>query len=112
MPLRSAAESDRPYTCGYDGTCRVCTRLCRALEKWDRDHLIEIIPSQDPGVPMRFPWIPPHADIEALQLIGPGLETWSGAAAIEQLLDILPKGRLVGWIFTIPFVRPAAHRFY
>jgi predicted DCC family thiol-disulfide oxidoreductase YuxK len=102
----------RPYTCVYDGMCKVCTRLSHALEKWDRDHLIEIVPSQASGVMARFPWIPAHAYVEALQLIGPGGQTWSGAAAIEKLLDILPKGKLIGWIFKIPFVRPLADRLY
>lgn len=102
----------RPYTCVYDGTCKVCTRLSKVLEKWDRNHQIEIVPSQASGVMARFPWIPVRAYAEALQLIGPGGRTWSGAAAIEQLLEILPKGKLIAWIFKIPFVRVIADRFY
>jgi predicted DCC family thiol-disulfide oxidoreductase YuxK len=102
----------RPYTCVYDGTCKVCTRLSHVLEKWDRCHQIEIVPSQAPGVAARFPWIPPRAYSEALQLIGPGGRTWQGAAAIEQLLNVLPKGRLIAWLFDIPFVRVLADRFY
>lgn len=102
----------RPYTCVYDGSCKVCTRLTRVLRAWDRNDQIEIIPSQAPGVLARFPWIPARAYTEALQLIGPGGRTWSGAAAIEQLLDILPKGKLISWIFRIPFVRTLADRFY
>jgi predicted DCC family thiol-disulfide oxidoreductase YuxK len=102
----------RPYTCVYDGTCKVCTRLSKVLGKWDRHHQIEIVPSQASGILARFPWIPARAYGEALQLIGPGGQTWSGAAAIEKLLDILPKGRLVAWIFKIPYVRVLADRFY
>jgi predicted DCC family thiol-disulfide oxidoreductase YuxK len=60
----------------------------------------------------RFPWIPAKAYGEALQLIGPGGRTWQGAAAIEQLLTILPKGKLVSWLFKVPFVRVLADRFY
>ena len=108
----AASETGRPYTCVYDGNCKVCTRLTKVLDKWDRYHQIEIVPSQASGVMARFPWIPSHAYAEALQLIGPGGETWSGAAAIEKLLDILPKGKLIGWIFHVPFVRTLADRFY
>jgi predicted DCC family thiol-disulfide oxidoreductase YuxK len=86
----------RPYTCVYDGTCKVCTRLANALRKWDRDGRIEIVPSQAAGVTARFPWIPARAY----------------AAAIEELLNILPKGRLASWVFKIPFVRPLADRIY
>ena len=102
----------RPYTCVYDGMCKVCTRLSNVLKKWDRHHVLEVVPSQASGVMARFPWIPAHAYVEALQLIGPGGQTWSGAAAIERLLEILPKGKLISWIFKIPFVRPLADRFY
>jgi predicted DCC family thiol-disulfide oxidoreductase YuxK len=102
----------RPYTCVYDGTCKVCTRLASVLRKWDRNHDLEVVSSQTPGVIARFPWIPARAYAEALQLIGPGGQTWQGAAAIEQLLNILPKGRLIGWLFSIPFVRVLADRFY
>jgi predicted DCC family thiol-disulfide oxidoreductase YuxK len=92
--------------------CKVCTRLASTLRKWDRHHQIEVIPSQTSGVMARFPWIPARAYAEALQLIGPGGQTWQGAAAIEQLLNILPKGKLVAWLFSIPFVRVLADRFY
>ena len=102
----------RPYTCVYDGTCKVCTRLSAVLRKWDRDGQIEIVPSQAPGVTARFPWIPARAYAEALQLVGPNGETWQGAAAIEQLLHVLPKGKLIAWLFAIPFVRPVADRIY
>jgi predicted DCC family thiol-disulfide oxidoreductase YuxK len=102
----------RPYTCVYDGTCNVCARLAITVRKWDRDRRIEVVPSQAPGVTARFPWIPTHAFAEALQLIGPGGQTWQGAAAIEELLNILPKGRLASWVFKLPFVRTLADRIY
>lgn len=102
----------RPYTVVYDGTCNVCTRLAGLLRRWDRRHEIEVVPSQAPGVMARFPWIPAHAYVEALQMVGPGGRTWSGAAAIERILDVLPKGKLISWVFRIPFVRGLADRFY
>jgi predicted DCC family thiol-disulfide oxidoreductase YuxK len=86
--------------------------LARLLEKWDRDRRFEVVPSQAPGVQARFPWIPARAYREALQLVGPGGRTWQGAAAVEKILDELPKGRLLSWIFKIPFARPLADRVY
>jgi predicted DCC family thiol-disulfide oxidoreductase YuxK len=102
----------RPYTVVYDGMCKVCTRLAGTLRKWDRGRELEVVSSQMPGVTGRFPWIPARAYADALQLVGPGGYTWQGAAAIEQLLKILPKGKLVAWIFSVPFVRVLADRFY
>jgi predicted DCC family thiol-disulfide oxidoreductase YuxK len=31
---------------------------------------------------------------------------------VEQLLDVLPKGRFVSWIFSLPFARPVAEKLY
>jgi predicted DCC family thiol-disulfide oxidoreductase YuxK len=103
---------ERRYTLVYDGNCKVCGRLVRLLRTWDRNEEIEVLPSQQTGVMARFPWIPAHAYVEAVQLVGPGGRTWSGASAIEQLLNVLPKGRLISWVFKIPFMRGIADRFY
>lgn len=103
---------DRAYTVVYDGDCRVCTQLANALRTWDRHRLLEVVPSQQPGVMARFPWIPPHAYVEALQLVAEDGTTWQGAAAVEQLLDVLPRGRLISWLFKVPFVRTLADKFY
>lgn len=112
-------ESDHPspglgraYTVVFDGDCRVCTRLSTILRRWDRGHEIEVVSSQQQGVMARFPWIPARAYADALQMIAADGTTWQGAAAIEHLLDVLPRGRLIGWIFGIPFARQLADRFY
>ena len=114
-----AGEADAPsaglgraYTVVFDGDCKVCTRLTKLLRKWDRHSALEIVASQHAGVMARFPWIPPRAYAEALQLVAADGTTWQGAAAIEKLLDVLPRGRWISWIFSIPFVRPLADRFY
>jgi predicted DCC family thiol-disulfide oxidoreductase YuxK len=106
-------EPDRRYTVIYDGHCKVCGRMVRMLARWDRKHELEIIPSQAPGIRERFPWIPPRAYVESVQLIrASDGRTWQAAAALEELLKALPKGRLVSWLFKIPLVRPLVDLFY
>jgi predicted DCC family thiol-disulfide oxidoreductase YuxK len=105
-------EIEPPYTLVYDGHCRVCTRLVNGLSQWDRAHQVDVVPSQGAGVVARFPWIPPRAFGEAIQLVGPRGQTWQGAAAIEQLLSILPRGRWIAWIFHVPLMRTLADTFY
>jgi predicted DCC family thiol-disulfide oxidoreductase YuxK len=104
---------DRRYTVIYDGHCKVCGRMVRMLAKWDRNHELEIIPSQAPGIRERFPWIPLRSYIESVQVVraSDGM-TWQAAAALEELLKILPKGRLISWLFKIPLVRPLVDLFY
>ncbi|HJR64089.1 MAG TPA: DUF393 domain-containing protein [Gemmatimonadaceae bacterium] len=109
---QAGSGTGRPYTLVYDGVCNVCGRLVRLLQRWDRHHHVETVPFQQAGVAARFPWIPMEAYNEAVQLIGPGGHTWQGAAAIEKLLDILPRGWLVRWLFRLPLVGKLADRFY
>jgi predicted DCC family thiol-disulfide oxidoreductase YuxK len=103
---------DRRYTIVYDGACKVCQGLVRRLVKWDRHHVFEIVPSQGAGVHTRFPWIPERAFAQSVQLIRRDGRTWQGAAALEAIIDQLPKGKLITWVFSIPFVRPLAEKFY
>jgi predicted DCC family thiol-disulfide oxidoreductase YuxK len=106
-------EPRRRYTVIYDGHCKVCGRMVRLLTKWDRNHDLEIIPSQAPGVRARFPWIPQRAYRESVQVIrGSDGRTWQAAAALEELLRVLPRGRLLSWLFSIPLMRPLADKLY
>ncbi|HYH81041.1 MAG TPA: DUF393 domain-containing protein [Longimicrobium sp.] len=107
-----AAGSGRPWTVVYDGQCKVCGRLVKLLRKWDRHNEIEITPFQNTTVLDRFPWIPAPAYAEAMQLVGPGGQTWQGGYAIEQLLEILPFGGVFGWAFKVPFFGALFNRFY
>jgi len=103
----------RPYTVIYDGNCKVCGRLVDMLAEWDTRGVLEVVPSQRPGVRARFPWIPARAYAESVQVIrNSDGKTWQGAAAIEEIINAMPKGWLISWIFRIPFVRPLAERFY
>jgi predicted DCC family thiol-disulfide oxidoreductase YuxK len=87
-------------------------RLSRALRSWDRRRDFEIVASQSAGVMARFPWIPARAYADALQLIASDGTTWQGAAAIEQMLRVLPRGRAIAWVFHVPFIRGIADRAY
>ena len=103
----------RPYTVVYDGSCNVCRKIVTYLDRWDRNHDLELIPSDTPGIPERFPWIPARAYAESIQVVrrADG-QTWQGAAATEVLIDALPKGKLASWIFSVPFARPVAEKAY
>ena len=109
----SIEEQGRRYTVVYDGQCKVCSQSVKLLAKWDRNHELEIIPSQTPGVRERFAWITPRAYVDSIQVVRTeDGRTWQAAAALEELLNVLPKGRLISWLFRIPFVRPLADKFY
>lgn len=109
----AASAAARPYTVVYDGNCNVCRKIVAILDRWDRDRKLEIVPAQAPGVQARFPWISDRAFMESMQVVrsSDGM-TWEGAAGIEQLLAVLPRGRWIAWIFRVPLVRGIAERAY
>lgn len=109
---RAPSGLGRAYTLVYDGQCKICNPLADVVRKWDSRHLIEVVPSQAAGLLARFPWIPREAYGRAIQLVGPGGATYQGAAAVEHLLAVLPRGKLIAWIFHIPGVRVLADRIY
>lgn len=97
----------------YDGTCSVCSKFVTVLTDWDKQGILELTPSQAAGARARFPWIPDRAYEESVQLIRTSDgKTWQGAAALEQLLNVLPKGGAFSWVFHIQFVRRFAEWFY
>lgn len=102
----------REYTLVYDGVCDFCRRSVRAISQRDRDGRFELRASQDPGVMKRFPWIPASDYAGSLQLIRSDGRRWQGAAAVEEIVRVLPHGKQAAWIFNIPFVRPLAERLY
>ena len=110
--MRYAAERAPTYTLVYDGDCAVCGRLVGLVGRWDRWGLIEQVPSERIELAARFPWLSQADYDRALQLVGPGGETWSGSAAVERLLRLLPHGWLAGWVFRLPFAGRATERVY
>jgi predicted DCC family thiol-disulfide oxidoreductase YuxK len=109
----TGAPGQRDYTVVYDGNCNVCRRIVTVLERRDKQERLEIIPSATAHSAGRFPWISPDAYAQSLQVIRKAdNRTWQGAAAVEQLLDVLPKGRFLSWIFSLPFARPVAEKLY
>lgn len=113
MKVNLTREESPRYTVIYDGDCRVCGRSVKLLTRWDRNHELEMIPSQTPGVQAKFPWITSRAYVDSIQVVRTrDGRTWQGGAALEELLNVLPKGRLISWLFKIPFMRPLVDKLY
>jgi predicted DCC family thiol-disulfide oxidoreductase YuxK len=106
-------DRDRPYTLIYDGSCKVCRKFVSLLQTWDRRLVLELVPFQQTDIPRRFPWIRDSDFTSSMQLVrNSDGKTWQGAQAVEHILAVLPRGRLVSWMFSIPFARPLAEKLY
>ncbi len=101
-----------PWTVVYDGQCTVCTRSVNLIRDRDRDGRFELVAYQSDGVPERFPEISRREFEESVQLIGPEGGRWEGAAAIEKILELLPRTRPLAWLFRLPLARPVARWAY
>jgi predicted DCC family thiol-disulfide oxidoreductase YuxK len=91
----------------YDGACVVCTRMIDMLREWDRQGVLEIIPSQDPSVRVRFPWITPAAHAASIQFVELDERTWTGAAALRRILRAVHRGKAWSWLLALPFAESA-----
>lgn len=87
-------------------------RSVRVLRALDAQAQLAFVASQEPGVAERFPWISASACAESLQLVAPDGTSWQGAAAVEQLLRLLPRSRWISRLFRIPGARPIADGLY
>lgn len=106
------ADSDDGFTLIYDGECRLCLRSVAWLRARDRGDQIRFLPLQGDRVAQEFPDIPRSEMEEAMQLVGPTGERWSGAAAFERLIGLLPSTRGLQPIFALPGARPLAAWIY
>jgi len=110
--VRARADTESRLTLIYDGDCQFCTAVQRLVRRWDRTGHIELIPSQDSTIPSRFPALSFAGCTEAMHLIDAQGRDWQGAEAVRELLNVLPGGRGIGWIFRIPGVPWIAARAY
>ena len=100
------------YTVLFDGKCPMCRAAVGRLRRWDRKGVLSYLPAESAEVGIRFPWVSPQALGESIHLVGPGGKTWEGAAALEELVRLLPGWRWTGWAFGLPLARPLARRAY
>jgi len=110
QPSRGLREC--AFTVLYDGECPICLGWIKRLQRWDKRAVLNFIPARDQRARDRFPWIPLSALEDSLHLVGPQRETWQGAAAVEQLMRLLPGWRFGAWLFRFPWARPMADRAY
>jgi predicted DCC family thiol-disulfide oxidoreductase YuxK len=108
----AAAAGGAKTTVVYDGACRVCGKLARLLQAWDRQGRLEVVPSGGALLKERFPDITRDEYEQSLQVITPDGTRYQRGDAIEKLLQTLPMGWLLSWVFRIPGARGLVDRFY
>ena len=97
----------------YDGSCP----LCNAAREWvERNALagrFEYLPCQSDERARRFPEMPEHECMEAMQLVTEDGQTFSGDRALPQILSRLRRWRWLANVLRVPpasWVSPSIYR--
>ena len=109
-PMRPFTDLSEP-TLIYDGECGICRRAAELVRRWDREHVLRLVPFQDAVAVARFPIALP-ALAAAMHLVLPDGRVYAGADAIPELLRLFPGKRWLAPLFRIPGVLPLARRMY
>ncbi len=86
----------------YDGACPVCSAAVAWIRKNARKNTFEMVPCQSETMESRFPGIPQHVCMRAMQLVLPDGRVLSGEQALPEVLARLPRYRGIGAFFRIP----------
>jgi predicted DCC family thiol-disulfide oxidoreductase YuxK len=102
------------YCVIYDGTCNLCVGLVQLLEKLDQGAQFRYVPMQDAATLERYAITP--ADCEGGMIlidIQAPERRWQGAAAAEEIGQLLPLGQgFVQAYRALPGVKPAGDQIY
>jgi predicted DCC family thiol-disulfide oxidoreductase YuxK len=98
------------WTLIYDGDCEFCRRQVRMVERWDTQSRIEPVPFQQAELDSYG--VSREAVEEAMHLVSPSETVWRGSAAAREILRLLPRGRLLAWLFRLPGAMFMAERAY
>lgn len=99
----------------YDGECP----MCRASALWLMRRALaggaselELLPCRSTARGLRFPRITDETCLRAMQLVLPDGRVLSGADAVPEILDRIPRWRWVARMFDLPGARPLAQSAY
>ncbi len=98
------------WTLIYDGECEFCRRQVDRVARWDRNERITPVPFQDADL-SRYGLSRAAAE-EAMHLVSPREEVWRGAQAGREIVQLLPGGKLLSWLFRLPGAMFIAERVY
>ena len=107
---RDGAFAAERWTLIYDGDCEFCRRQVDRVRRRDRRGRIEPLPFQT--VDLTRYGIELAAAEEAMHLVGPSGTVWRGAEAARETLRLLPVGRPLVWLFSVPGAMFAAELVY
>ncbi|MEC4986583.1 MAG: DCC1-like thiol-disulfide oxidoreductase family protein [Oscillatoria sp. PMC 1068.18] len=98
----------------YDGNCNLCVTFTQLLENFDRGKLFNYTPMQDENVLKKFEITPQDCELGMILIDNQRQERrWQGAAAAEEIVNLLPAGDLFLAAYrSLPGVKEIGDRAY
>jgi predicted DCC family thiol-disulfide oxidoreductase YuxK len=100
----------RTWVLLYDGDCAFCRRQVGFIERHDAEGRIEAVPFQEAD--LGDYGVTRQAAADAMHLVSPAGDVWSGAAAAREVLKLLRWLRPLAWLFYLPGAMFVAERVY
>jgi predicted DCC family thiol-disulfide oxidoreductase YuxK len=98
------------WTLIYDGQCDFCRRQVEIALRWDVNRRIDAVPFQ--AADLGRYGVSRDAAQDAMHVVAPSGTVWRGAAAARELSRLIPRTRLVSWLFAMPGAMIVAERTY
>jgi predicted DCC family thiol-disulfide oxidoreductase YuxK len=111
LPESVAAPPGRP-TVLYDGECRVCRASADRIRVYDRAGKLDVVALQSPGVAERFPEIRREDLLDNMHFVATDGHVARGADAIEAIVRMFPRTRLLALAWLLPGFPATARRAY
>ncbi|MEC4896294.1 MAG: DCC1-like thiol-disulfide oxidoreductase family protein [Oscillatoria sp. PMC 1051.18] len=79
----------------YDGNCNLCVTFTQLLENFDRGQLFDYTPMQNEEILQKFEISPQDCELGMILIDNEKQDRrWQGAAAAEEIVNLLPAGDL------------------
>ncbi|MCI0528888.1 MAG: DUF393 domain-containing protein [Nitrospira sp.] len=96
----------------YDANCHLCESTKNVVSRWGRNREIRFLHFEDPQVCALQPDLYGIEYLDSIRFIDRGGKSWKGADAVRHLLKILPFGRPLAWVLSLPGMYYLARKAY
>ncbi len=96
----------------YDANCHLCESIKNGLSRWDRKREIRFLHFEDPQTCALQPDLEGIDYLDAIRFIDRRGKSWKGADAVRHLLQVLPFGRPIAWVLSLPGMYYLAGKAY
>jgi predicted DCC family thiol-disulfide oxidoreductase YuxK len=96
----------------YDANCRLCESTKGWVARWGRHRPLRILHFENQEACILQPDLQGTEYLDAIRFIDDNGKVWKGAQGVIHLIRILPFGRPVAWMLTLPGGYRLAERTY